>query len=119
VIECHGKDACIDQSVACPNDMQCRIECLGEASCKAATLSCNPTHSCDIVCDGKQSCADTSFVCGAGVCEVLCDGSPNDTCKHAQMTCGTDDSTITCNHQNDDVVVLDPSLDCACEGLDC
>jgi len=35
------------------------------------------------------------------------------------MTCGTDDSTITRNHKNDDVVILDPSLDCACEGIDC
>jgi hypothetical protein len=119
VIECHGKDACKDGTVTCPPGMPCRVECLGEASCKTATLQCNQAHACDIVCEGKDACQDGYFNCGGGVCDVVCQGDPDDTCKHSTLTCGTDDSSITCNATNDNPDILDPTVDCACEEIGC
>ncbi|MBI4702768.1 MAG: hypothetical protein HY744_16740 [Deltaproteobacteria bacterium] len=112
-IKCQQGD-CTNKALACPAGYDCDVQCTGLVSCKGATITCPDSYDCKVACSGSQACQGTKIACSTlGTCNLTCDQG-QDHCKDAQLTCGTNACTATCNDPKEPKPAASCGNSCQC-----
>ncbi len=112
-IDCNGDEACRDAQLTCPPDFNCVLECGGQSGCRNATLACPESYTCVVTCTGEAGCRDLEITCStSGTCELSC-SSIDEACRGADLRCGSNTCTATCDNTTHQPKVTCGSS-CAC-----
>ncbi len=64
-----GENDCRDDTLVCPEGMDCEFLCVGQFSCEDSTLVCGSNRACELNCD---NCGAEKLICGSGPCHATC-----------------------------------------------
>merc|ERR1719242_1494572 len=95
VIDCQGKDSCVDSTLICPMKHDCVINCPDHA-CKKAEVQGPRGADFTMICDGDSSCIDAKVQSErANDVAFFCGGK--DSCKGSgtKINCGTGICTLS------------------------
>jgi hypothetical protein len=85
-----------DETIACPDGMDCKVWCIGKDSCKESLIQGPADHEVAIECHGEQACEKVVLGSGA-VGSMSCQGK--ESCKAASASCSREscDVAVVCN----------------------
>jgi hypothetical protein len=119
-IDCDGPMACASNVIVCPPDFECEVRCDGDNACHNSEIDCPDDYACAVGCDGPNACHGVAVIGATGTVRVACGGEA-DVCHDLALSCGSVDSSLSCETPQDLPEPLPPSIasPCACESQGC